>query len=106
MKREPIHMHCDKCDKPFTITKTRNILVKDGIEKTYYRCTHCKQEYIVSYASETTSKLQKEMRKLQKSIHQLPDDSEETLKAHWNSVDDLKAKVKQSMDNDRRIAES
>lgn len=103
---KPIQTRCDRgCQKEFAVTKTRKIKVKNGIDKTYFRCPHCKEEYIVSYVSPDTSKLQREMRKLQKSIRQLTDHSEEALDAHWNSVDELKDKVIQSMDNDRRIAE-
>lgn len=103
---KPIQTRCDRgCQKEFTIIKTRKIKVKNGIDKTYFRCPHCKEEYIVSYVSTTTAKLQREIRKLQKSIRKLTDHSQEALEAHWDSVDELKAKVKQNMDEDRRIAE-
>lgn len=105
-RARPIQTKCDRgCQKEFTITKTRKIKVKNGIDKTYFRCPHCKEEYIVSYVSPTTAKLQREMRKLQKSIRKLTDHSEEALDAHWAAVGELKDKVKQSMDNDRLIAE-
>ena len=112
---KPIQTRCDRgCQKEFTITKTRKIKVKNGIDMTYFRCPHCKEEYIVSYVGPATAKLQREIRKLQKSLPKLPDDNNEfsnkayeiALDEHWEEVDELKAKVKQSMDNDRRIAES
>jgi len=104
---QPINTFCNEgCQKEFTITKTRKIKVKDGITQTYFRCPHCKHKYVVSYVSDNTINLQKEIRKLQKSIRKLTDHSEEALDAHWKSVDELKVKVKQSMDEDRRIAES
>ena len=106
MTNKPVQTSCDKgCQKEFTINKTRKIKVKNGISQTYFRCPYCKYKYIVSYTSDKTAKLQREMRKLQKSIRKLTGHSEEALDSHWNSVHELKAKVKQSMDEDRLIAE-
>ncbi|AMQ06527.1 hypothetical protein [Sporosarcina psychrophila] len=62
MSNKPMAAHCDaRCKKAFTITKFRTKKVKNGIEKNYFRCPHCKHEYITYYASAETLQLQKDM---------------------------------------------
>ena len=99
MTNKPIATHCDAgCKKEFTITKFLTRKVKNGIEKTFFKCTHCKHEYVSYYASAETLKLQKDMRKLHVSMlgkSFLQFEIEEAL---------LKAKIKQSMDEARSIA--
>lgn len=99
MTNKPIAAHCDAgCKKEFTITKFRTRKVKNGIEKTFFLCPHCKQEYVAYYASAETLKLQKEMRKLRVSMlgkSFLQSEIKESV---------LKAKIKQSMDEARAIA--
>ncbi|CAG9608041.1 hypothetical protein [Pseudoneobacillus rhizosphaerae] len=91
---------CDAgCKKVFTITKFKTKKVKSGIEKTFFRCTHCKYEYVAYYSSAETLKLQKEMRQLHAKMR--TGDINNLLKEEAL----LKAKVKQSMDDARRIAE-
>lgn len=101
MENKPIAAHCDSgCEKVFTITKIRTRKVKNGIEKNYFICPHCKQEYITYYASAETLKLQKEMRKLHVNMRGV-DVTQFNLDEAM-----LKAKIKQSMDAARVIAEA
>lgn len=105
---KPIKTFCNEgCQKPFTITKMPTIKAKQGIEKTYFRCTHCKHEYIGYYASVETLKLQKEMRKLQRDfskINAIKDDMQ--YRNLLLKINELKSKIKKSMDEARLIAET
>ena len=100
MSNKPMTATCDAgCKKTFTITKIRTRKVKKGIEKNYFKCTHCRHEYVVHYASAETLKLQKDMRKLHVSMLGL------SLANFRFEESVLKAKIKQSMDDARAIAE-
>jgi hypothetical protein len=100
ISNKPISATCDAgCKKEFTISKFKAKKVKSGIEKTFFRCTHCKYEYVAYYSSTETLKLQKEMRQLH--VKMRTGDVNNLLKEEVL----LKAKIKQSMDDARRIAE-
>ncbi|MEK4149023.1 hypothetical protein NST02_18330 [Robertmurraya sp. FSL W8-0741] len=103
MSDKPIQATCDAgCKKVFSINKLKTKLVKNGIEKTYFRCPHCKHEYIAFYANQETKKLQKKMRKLHGSVKEM---DEQTLATLSKKETELKALIKQSMDEARRIVE-
>ncbi|MEK5038920.1 hypothetical protein [Sporosarcina sp. FSL K6-3457] len=103
MASKPVVTHCDAgCKKEFTITKIRTRKVKGGVEKNYFRCPHCKREYITFYASAETLQLQKEMRKLHVSMR---GKSGAGLNELIQSETALKALIKRSMDDARAIAE-
>ncbi|MFS0822162.1 hypothetical protein [Bacillus sp. 1P02SD] len=100
---KPIQASCNEgCNKPFTVTKFKTKKVKNGIEKTFFRCPHCKHEYVAYYSSKETLKLQKEMRKLHVSMRGM---DEQTLSSLTLKESELKARIKQSMDEARRIVE-
>lgn len=91
---------CDAgCKKEFVINKFNNRKVKNGIDKIYFKCPHCKHEYLAYYSSEETKKLQKEMRQLHVKMQNGISD------VLINHEQELKAKIKQSMDEARRIVE-
>jgi transcription elongation factor Elf1 len=101
---KPILATCDAgCKKEFRISKFKTKKVKNGIEKTYFKCPHCKHEYIAFYASAETLKLQKEMRKLyvkMRNTEGIPYGNE-----YLEKETEFKMKIRQSMDEARRIAE-
>lgn len=100
---KPIPATCDAgCKKAFTITKFKTIKVKNGIEKTFFRCSHCKHEYIAFYSSDETKRLQKEMRQLHVSMRGV---DEQTLSTLIKQEVELKARIKQSMDEARGIVD-
>jgi DNA replicative helicase MCM subunit Mcm2 (Cdc46/Mcm family) len=102
---QPIDMLCNEgCQKEFKITKLRTTKVKGGIDKYYFRCPHCKHAYVAYYSSAETVKLQKEVRKHRQSISKLPPDKN-AYEEFWNKADELKASIKQSMEEAKRIAE-
>lgn len=101
MANKPLAAYCDAgCKKEFIITKIRTRKLRNGIDKNYFTCPHCKQEYVTYYASAETLKLQKAMRKLHVRLGKEPavlnGDAEEER---------LKRQIKQSMDEARAIAE-
>lgn len=103
MANKPIATHCDAgCKKEFTIPKFRTKKVKHGIEKTYFVCPHCKQEYVAYYANAGTLQLQKEMRKLHTTMSYV--DSIDAHNDQFRQEAELKAMIKQSMDEARAIA--
>lgn len=105
MTNKPVAAQCDAgCKKEFTITKFRIRKVKNGIEKTFFRCPHCKHEYVSFYASEETRRLQKDMRKLTASIRNAKNTEENKERLERYAI--LKAEIKQSMDDARAIAEA
>ncbi|MET3658153.1 hypothetical protein [Sporosarcina psychrophila] len=104
MTNKPIAAHCDAgCKKEFTINKFRTKKVKNGIEKNFFKCLHCKHEYVAYYASAETLKLQKEMRKLHTTMSYV--DSIDAHNDQFRQEAELKAMIKQSMDDARAIAE-
>lgn len=111
----PMIMVCDKgCQQEFNITKLKTIKTKGGVDKSFFRCTHCNHEYVAYYSSAETVKLRREMKRLQKDLPKMAsrnkETSEEQWKAivdvHWCKVQTLKLKIKQSMDDARSIAEA
>lgn len=100
MKSNSIPATCDAgCKKTFTINKFRTKKVKRGIEKTYFRCPHCKHEYVAYYSSDETLKLQKQMRQLHVKMR----NNDDVSLTQQESA--LKARIKQSMDEARRAVE-
>ena len=103
MTNKPIAAHCDAgCKKEFTITKFRTKKVKNGIEKTFFLCPHCKQEYVAYYASAETLKLQKDMRKLHVTMRGTYGTEGGRALELQEAV--IKATIKRSMDDAHGIA--
>lgn len=107
MTNKPLAAHCDAgCKKEFIITKIRTRKVKNGIEKNFFRCPHCKREYVTYYASAETLKLQKDMRKLHRDYAKYnPINDDLQYRAFVLKESEVKAMIKQSMDDARAIAE-
>lgn len=104
MTIKPVEAHCDAgCNKAFTITKLRNKKMIDDIQKTFFTCPHCKHEYVSYYTNAESLKLQREMRKLHKTIgnSQTP----EELNSLEIQEKLLQIRIKASMDAARVIAE-
>lgn len=101
MTNKPLAAHCDAgCKKEFIITRIHTKKVKNGIEKNFFKCPHCKHEYVTYYANAETLELQKEMRKLHVSM------LGKSYVQFKFEEDLLKTKIKQSMDDARAIAEA
>lgn len=102
MATKSIHTHCDAgCKKEFSITKFRKRKVKNGIDKHFFRCPHCKHEYINYYASAETIKLQKEIRKL----HRLNEGKQVDV-VYLQKENRLKQLIKESMIQAKNIVEN
>lgn len=102
---KPIPATCDTgCKKTFMINKFRTKKVNKGLEETYFRCPHCKHEYVAYYSSTETKQLQKEMRQLHVKMRGKAGTYEGKVLIHEETQ--LKEKIKQSMDEARRMVES
>ncbi len=105
MANKPIPAVCDHgCKKSFSISKFKTQKVKGGNEKTFFRCPHCRQEYIAYYSSIETKQLQKKIRKLQREAYE--PGSTMDMNAFREQEASLQTQIKQSMDEARIIAES
>lgn len=105
MTNKPIPATCDAgCGKSFAITKFRTRIVKGGNEKLYFLCPHCKHEYIAYYASKETKRLQAQMRRLHRDAYK-PESNMSALEIDKQEAE-LKAQIKQSMDEARAVSES
>lgn len=103
-RNKPIRATCNEgCQKEFKINKIRTVKVKGGNEKNYFRCAHCKHEYVTFYASKDTLKLQKDMRKLHVKMRTTVGTPEGMELVQ--QIAHLKGKIKLSMDEARRVSE-
>lgn len=105
MANKPIAAVCDHgCKKSFSISKFKTQKVKGGNEKTFFRCPHCRQEYIAYYSSPETKQLQKKIRKLQREAY-APGSAMDMDVFRQQEVS-LQTQIKQSMDEARMVSES
>lgn len=105
MANQSIPAVCDQgCKKSFTINKFRTQKVKGGNEKTFFRCPHCRCEYIAYYSSKETERLQKQMRKLHQDAY--VKDAGMDMELFRKEETALKARIKQSMDEARKVSEA
>lgn len=104
MKTEPVFAHCDAgCGKGFELSKYKTRTVKGGNEKIYFNCPHCRQEYLVYYASKETKKLQAQMRKLHREAYHPHTSISRYELERQEQI--LKNKIKQSMNEARKVSE-
>ncbi len=103
MANKSIQAVCDQgCKKSFSITKFRSQLVKGGNEKTFFRCPHCRQEYVAFYTSPETKQLQKDIRKLQREAY--APGSMMDMNDFRQQEARLQAQIKQSMEEARLLS--
>lgn len=105
MANKPIPAVCDHgCKKSFSISKFKTQKVKAGNEKTFFRCPHCRQEYVAYYSSIETKQLQKKIRKLQKEAYAPGSATDMNVFRQQEAI--LQAQIKHSMDEARMVSES
>lgn len=87
---------CDRCHKPFAITKTKKKYYKDGDKGTvvihYFDCPHCRAKYPFHAETDETKKLIKKQKKLAAKINGSL--SIKQLDKIYKEMDELKNKVK------------
>ncbi|PAD73895.1 hypothetical protein CHH67_18845 [Paenibacillus campinasensis] len=87
--------HCDAgCQKAFTLDHFQQEKLNDGIEKTFYCCPHCGQQYVAFYADEEIRKLQARIRRVQKRFADPADKHEDAARKEA----ELQALIKEKMD--------
>lgn len=105
MATKPIPAVCDQgCNKSFSISKFKTQKVKAGNEKTFFRCPHCRQEYVAYYSSPETKQLQKKIRKLQREAYAPGTTADMNVFRQQEAR--LQSQIKKSMDEARMVSES
>lgn len=86
---------CDAgCKEQFTIQDFQHGDLGDGVEKTYFTCPHCLQEYVAFYTDAEIRKLQEKIRKVQSRFAKQHYDP----KAGSKQEAKLKKQIKEKMD--------
>lgn len=94
---EPIYARCDKsCNQSFYVKHFKEDKLHNTIEKTYFNCPNCGQEYVCFYTDEEARKLQKKQRELQRKLKWVSDAVE--VKELLTELDKLRAATKERMD--------
>ncbi|MCL1702511.1 hypothetical protein MWJ95_19060 [Lysinibacillus sp. Bpr_S20] len=101
---EPIYARCDKsCGHNFYVQHFKEDKLHNTIEKTYFNCPNCGQEYVCFYTDEEVRKLQKRQRELQRKLKWMTDDAE--VKALLIELEGIRAATKERMDAIKQEAE-
>lgn len=89
-------IYCNKCGKNTKI-KPRKQKRGPSIEINYFRCSNCKEKYIFSVLDQDCRKLQREIRRLQKSKN-IPandlSDGKITENEYVKLIDDINEEIK------------
>lgn len=94
-----ISTHCDAgCNQAFTFNDFSFEQLHDGVEKTYFNCPHCGQEYVAFYRDEEVRKLQERVRKVQRRLLSPHYDHDAAAKQEAK----IKKKIKVKMDELRQ----
>ena len=68
-RTKPLLATCNAgCNQTFEITSMLTISLGRGIEKTYFKCSHCDYEYVAFYTDREIRSLQEKMRELHKQF--------------------------------------
>jgi ribosomal protein L31 len=70
---------CDCCGNTFKIKKLKTKWINDNVQKIYFTCPYCKQEYTPFYTDERIRKNQKEIEKLQKKYDEIVKENREIM---------------------------
>lgn len=101
---EPIYARCDKsCGHNFYVQHFKEDKLHNTIEKTYFNCPNCGQEYVCFYTDEEVRKLLKRQRELQRKLKWMTDDAE--VKALLIELEGIRAATKERMDAIKQEAE-
>lgn len=60
---------CDKCSKEFELTQINTEsfeLLSNNVERHYFECPNCKEQYTTHYLNDQLKEMQEEIRQLQK----------------------------------------
>ncbi len=90
------------CGRGFKINEMPTEKLKGGIEKTYFTCPHCQEEYICFYTDEEIRKLQMRIRRVQSRFAD-PNDNHKDA-AHKEA--ELQATIKVKMEELKQRVES
>ncbi|MBV4432407.1 hypothetical protein GTH52_07115 [Clostridium tyrobutyricum] len=66
-----ITLNCDTCGKQFKIKKLKTKWIDENVQRTYFVCPYCKQEYTSFYTDKRVRKNIKKIEKLQSEMESI-----------------------------------
>jgi transcription elongation factor Elf1 len=72
-------LHCDNCHKQFKIRKLKTKWIDDNVQRTYFICPYCKQEYTSFYTDKRVRKNIKKIEKLQSEMESITEQNKEIM---------------------------
>ncbi|MBV4450261.1 hypothetical protein KM792_11450 [Clostridium tyrobutyricum] len=64
-------IECDNCHEQFKITKLKTKWIDENVQRTYFVCPYCKQEYTSFYTDKRVRKNIKKIEKLQSEMEDI-----------------------------------
>jgi transcription initiation factor IIE alpha subunit len=94
VNKTPVKARCDSCDNDFEIEmKTESI--GETVEKNFFTCSHCDQEYVSYYMDQSIRKKQADLKMLWRNIRFA------TTAKNYNKlqmkIDELEKEIKQDL---------
>jgi ribosomal protein L31 len=74
-----LKVNCDRCGKQFEIKKLKTKWIDENVQRTYFVCPYCKQDYTSFYADKRVRKNIKEIEKLQKKYDEIVKENKEVM---------------------------
>ncbi|MBP2032572.1 uncharacterized Zn finger protein (UPF0148 family) [Clostridium algifaecis] len=70
---------CDNCHKTFKIKKLKTKWINDNVQRIYFTCPYCKQEYTSFYKDERIRKNIKKIDDLQRQYDEIVKENKEIM---------------------------
>lgn len=74
-----LKVNCDRCGKQFGIKKLKTKWIDENVQRTYFVCPYCKQEYTSFYADKRVRKNIKKIEKLQSEMEDITKQNKEIM---------------------------
>lgn len=72
-------IECNNCHKQFKIRKLKTKWIDDNVQRTYFICPYCKQEYTSFYTDKRVRKNIKKIEKLQSEMESITEQNKEIM---------------------------
>jgi transcription elongation factor Elf1 len=73
-------VNCDNCGKSFKIKKLKTKWINDNVQRVYFTCPYCKQEYTSFYTDDRIRKNIKKIDDLQRQYDEIIKENKEIMK--------------------------
>lgn len=90
-------VYCDKCDKRFKI-KVRKQKLKNGVERIYFACPRCKEEYTSHYTNEKIRNMQHKIKWLRQEYQKATNKKVSDGIIFLNQINRIKKEIGEEMD--------